>query len=72
MPKVTLGPRTLLYPLPTILVGANVDGKPNFMAAAWCGIVNSSPPMLSVSLNRPGKGDGLLRHGHWRRNRQSC
>jgi flavin reductase (DIM6/NTAB) family NADH-FMN oxidoreductase RutF len=50
MPKVTLGPRTLLYPLPTILVGANVDGKPNFMAAAWCGIVNSSPPMLSVSL----------------------
>jgi flavin reductase (DIM6/NTAB) family NADH-FMN oxidoreductase RutF len=50
MAKVTLGPRTLLYPLPTVLVGANVDGKPNFMAAAWCGIVNSVPPMLSVSL----------------------
>lgn len=50
MPKVTLGPRTLLYPLPTVLVGANVGGKPNFMAAAWCGIVNSVPPMLSVSL----------------------
>ena len=50
MSKVTLGARTLLYPLPTVLVGANVDGKPNFMAAAWCGIVNSVPPMLSVSL----------------------
>ncbi len=50
MAKVTLDPRTLLYPLPTVLVGANVDGKANFMAAAWCGIVNSNPPMLSVSL----------------------
>ncbi len=53
MAKVTLGPRTMLYPLPTVLVGANVEGKPNFMAAAWCGIVNSTPPMLSVSLQHP-------------------
>lgn len=50
MAKVAIGPRTLLYPLPAVLVGANVEGKPNFMAAAWCGIVNSTPPMLSVSL----------------------
>jgi flavin reductase (DIM6/NTAB) family NADH-FMN oxidoreductase RutF len=50
MSKVTIGPRTLLYPMPTVLVGANVGGKPNFMAAAWCGIVNSSPAMISVSL----------------------
>jgi flavin reductase (DIM6/NTAB) family NADH-FMN oxidoreductase RutF len=53
MAKVTLGPRTILYPLPTILVGANVSGKPNFMAAAWCGIVNSRPPFFSVSLQYP-------------------
>lgn len=50
MSKVTIGPRTLLYPMPTVLVGANVGGKPNFMAAAWCGIVDSTPPMISVSL----------------------
>ncbi len=49
MAKVTIGARTLLYPLPTVLVGANVDGKPNFSAYAWCGIVNSRPPMLSVA-----------------------
>jgi flavin reductase (DIM6/NTAB) family NADH-FMN oxidoreductase RutF len=53
MAKVTLGPRTILYPLPTILVGANVNGKPTFMAAAWCGIVNSRPPYFSVSLQHP-------------------
>ena len=49
MGKVAIGARTLLYPLPTVLVGANVDGKANFSAYAWCGIVNSSPPMLSVA-----------------------
>ncbi len=50
MSKVTLGPRPLLYPTPAVLVGANVDGKPNFMTAAWCGIVNGNPPMISVAL----------------------
>ena len=49
MSKVAIGARTLLYPLPTVLVGANVDGKPNFSAYAWCGIANSTPPMLSVA-----------------------
>ena len=49
MTKVALGARPLLYPLPTVLVGANVDGKPNFSAYAWCGIVNGHPPMLSVA-----------------------
>jgi flavin reductase (DIM6/NTAB) family NADH-FMN oxidoreductase RutF len=53
MTKISIGARTLLYPLPTVLVGANVDGKPNFMAVAWCGIVNSRPPMMSVSLQYP-------------------
>jgi len=49
MAKVAIGARTLFYPLPAVLVGANVDGKPNFSIYAWCGIVNSNPPMLSVS-----------------------
>ena len=49
MAKVAIGARTILYPLPAVLVGANVDGKPNFSTYAWCGIVNGRPPMLSVS-----------------------
>jgi flavin reductase (DIM6/NTAB) family NADH-FMN oxidoreductase RutF len=49
MSKVAIGARTLLYPLPAVLVGANVDEKPNFSTYAWCGIVNSRPPMLSVA-----------------------
>ena len=50
MNKVMMGPQTLVCPLPTVLVGANVDGRPNFMAVAWCGIANSEPPMVSVAI----------------------
>ena len=49
MTKVAIDARTLLYPLPTVLVGTDVDGKPNISAYVWCGIVNGRPPMLSVS-----------------------
>ena len=52
MSKIQMGPQTLIYPMPALLIGANVDGKPNFMAAAWCGIASSTPPMISVALQR--------------------
>jgi flavin reductase (DIM6/NTAB) family NADH-FMN oxidoreductase RutF len=49
MAKISLGARTMLYPYPAVLVGSNVDGKPNFSTYAWCGIANSQPPMLSIA-----------------------
>lgn len=52
MKKVKLGPQTLLYPMPAVLVGAMVDEKPNFMTAAWCGIAASNPPAVSVGLQK--------------------
>jgi flavin reductase (DIM6/NTAB) family NADH-FMN oxidoreductase RutF len=36
--------------MPALLVGTNIDGKPNFMTVAWSGIVNSEPPMISVAI----------------------
>ncbi|MFC1987798.1 flavin reductase family protein [Chloroflexota bacterium] len=50
MSKVTMGPQTLVYPKPVLLIGANVNDKPNFMAVAHGGIANSEPPMISVSV----------------------
>lgn len=50
MGKVLIGAERLVFPTPVVLVGANVNGKANFMAVAWCGIVNSEPPTLSVSI----------------------
>lgn len=50
MSKTKLGPKTLLYPMPALLIGANTDNKPNFMALAWGGIANGDPPMISVAI----------------------
>ncbi len=50
MTKILMGPQTLIYPMPALLVGANVNGKPNFMTVAWGGIANSEPPMISVAI----------------------
>ena len=48
--KKAIGPQTLLYPMPAVLVGTQVNGKPNFMTAAWCGIASSEPPAISVAV----------------------
>jgi flavin reductase (DIM6/NTAB) family NADH-FMN oxidoreductase RutF len=52
MKKTAIGPTTLLYPKPALLIGANVNGTPNFMTVAWAGIANYKPPMLSVAIRR--------------------
>ena len=54
MKKVLLTPQPLLCAVPTVLVGTMVNGKPAFMTVAWCGVVNSNPPMVSVAL-RPAR-----------------
>lgn len=52
MDKTQLGPDPLLFPTPAVLVGAMVDGRANFMTAAWCGVACSKPPAISVSLRK--------------------
>ena len=52
MKKKELEPKNYLFPMPTVLVGATVDGKPNFLTVAYCGIVNITPPTISVALNK--------------------
>lgn len=47
--KNKLGAKNFLYPMPTILVGAMVDGKPNFITIAYCGIVQNVPPMIEIT-----------------------
>ena len=46
-----IGPVNALYPMPTTLVGATVNGKPNFLAVAHVGILNhGTPQYLSIGL----------------------
>ena len=53
MSKILMGPQTLTYPQATVIVGTNVDGKPNFMAVGSCGDANNEPPMVSVTIQHP-------------------
>lgn len=52
MKKLEIGAKTFLYPMPTTLVGANVHGKPNYLTVAYCGIMDYSPPTISVALGK--------------------
>ena len=46
-----IGPVNALYPMPTTLVGATVNNKPNFLAVAHVGILNhGTPQYLSIGL----------------------
>jgi flavin reductase (DIM6/NTAB) family NADH-FMN oxidoreductase RutF len=48
--KVKVGARNCLYPLPTTLVGALVDGKPNYITIAHVGIMD--PGSVSLGMNK--------------------
>ena len=50
--KIDLGPRVASYPMPVSLIGANVNGKPNFLVAAWFMAAGISPPKVAVALNK--------------------
>lgn len=53
MEKKKLGAHPYLYPLPMVLVGANVNGKANYITVAYCGVVQHKPPLISVTLSKP-------------------
>lgn len=50
MAKITIRPDRYIYPRPTLLVGANVDGKANFLAVGGGGVANAEPPMIGVPI----------------------
>lgn len=57
MPKIKLPPSEALYPVPVVLVSSGDKDESNIITIAWCGVVCSKPPLLSISV-RPS------RHSH--------
>jgi flavin reductase (DIM6/NTAB) family NADH-FMN oxidoreductase RutF len=52
--KISIGPKTSLYPDPVLIVGTyDREGNPNAMTAAWGGICCSNPPSIAVSVQPP-------------------
>ena len=52
MEKIEIAPERVYYPMACSLVGANVGGKPNYLAVAWFSMVNPKPPYVMVALNK--------------------
>jgi len=50
MAKRKFGAQPMLFPHPTVLVGAMVDGKPDFAAVAWTGVAASNPASIAIAL----------------------
>jgi flavin reductase (DIM6/NTAB) family NADH-FMN oxidoreductase RutF len=47
--KIDIGSKNCLYPLPTTLVGANIQGKPNYITIAHVGIMDLGSVSLGIS-----------------------
>lgn len=52
MEKIKVGPFIPMPVVPTVVVGTNVDGKPNYLAVGFVSGVNIKPPIIGISLNR--------------------
>lgn len=64
--RVNLRINRFFFPaMPVVLVGSMVEGRANFMAAAFVGQVNFSPPMLMVSIGDHATRDWIARTGQF-------
>jgi len=52
MGKTKIANRVTGYPMPVVLVGSLVEGKPNFMAVGWSTRVNPDPPIVGVAITK--------------------
>ena len=73
MEKTRLGPEPIIVPMPALIVGANVNEKPNFMVASWCGIAGFKPPAITVAMNKARHTlKGIKENGTFSVNVPSC
>jgi flavin reductase (DIM6/NTAB) family NADH-FMN oxidoreductase RutF len=62
--KRTIKPGPYIVPMPTVLVGSLVEGRPNFMTAAFCGIANYQPAVIGCGLSPTHRTcRGIEEHG---------
>jgi flavin reductase (DIM6/NTAB) family NADH-FMN oxidoreductase RutF len=52
MSKTKIDVIPLLFPHPTVMVGVDVDGKPDFVTVAWVNIACGTPPWIAIALNQ--------------------
>jgi flavin reductase (DIM6/NTAB) family NADH-FMN oxidoreductase RutF len=52
MKKTRIDLLPLLFPHSVVLVGADVDGKADFVTVAWATIACGTPPFIAIALNK--------------------
>jgi flavin reductase (DIM6/NTAB) family NADH-FMN oxidoreductase RutF len=52
MTKNKIRPGCYVFPVPTVLVGANVNGKANFNTIGWVNGHQFNPPLISITSNQ--------------------
>ncbi len=51
--KKSLGPKTIIYPAPVLIIGTyDNSSQPNLATVAWGGICCSNPPCIAISLRK--------------------
>jgi flavin reductase (DIM6/NTAB) family NADH-FMN oxidoreductase RutF len=50
MAKLQITPSSVMSVNPVVLAGSVVNGKPNFMAVAWCSVADMTPPMIVMAI----------------------
>lgn len=61
--KKKIGPVPLIYPVPIVLVGSLVDGRPNYATIGDCAIMGLKPALVVVSLGETHHTTrGILAH----------
>ena len=59
--KKSIGPETLIYPTPVLVVGSyDAEGRANAMTAAWGGVACSKPPCVCISLRAATASHGNI------------
>lgn len=52
MKKINIEVNKIGYPMPVVIIGTEINGRANFMTAAWVTNVNLEPPMLAICLSK--------------------
>ena len=52
MSKTSFKPSTMLNPVPVVMVSCGEKNQYNIITIAWCGIINSEPPMTYISVRK--------------------
>lgn len=62
--KRQLGPLSLVYPIPIVLVGVDVDGQANVTTVGDCSVMGLKPPLVAISLAETHHSTRGMRTNH--------